>query len=356
MGKQRIVNRLLVTGGAGFIGSAFIRYVLQKVPSFRGKCVNLDLLTYAGNLANLREVEQDQRYIFYQGNICDQALVEKICVEHQIDTIVHFAAESHVDRSITGPKTFLETNVLGTFHLLEVVRQHPHIHFHHVSTDEVYGCLGETGMFTEATAYHPNSPYSASKAASDHFVRAYGTTYGISACISNCSNNYGPFQFPEKLIPLMILNCLNKKQLPVYGKGQNIRDWLFVEDHAKAIWMLLEQAKKGETYNIGGEEEWKNIDLVKKIIHIVAQLTGEEKHIFEELITYVQDRPGHDFRYAIDCSKIKSEIGWQPDHNFEQGLEETIKWYLEHQPLLEPMNKFVMDYHPPQQCMVSERI
>lgn len=329
MEKKRKVNHLLVTGGAGFIGSAFIRYVLHKIPSFQGKCVNLDLLTYAGNLENLRDVENDPRYFFQEGNICDQALVEKLCIDHDIDTIVHFAAESHVDRSITGPKTFLETNVLGTFHLLEVVRRHPSIHFHHVSTDEVYGCLGETGLFTEETAYHPNSPYSASKASSDHFVRAYGTTYGISTCISNCSNNYGPFQYPEKLIPLMILNCLNKQPLPVYGKGQNVRDWLYVDDHAKALWMLLECSVKGETYNIGGEEEWKNIDLVHEIIRVVAKIQGEDPEALSRLISYVQDRPGHDFRYAIDCSKIKREIGWQPDHSFTQGLEETVQWYIE---------------------------
>jgi dTDP-glucose 4,6-dehydratase len=341
MGIQRKVNNLLVTGGAGFIGSAFIRYLLKKVPSFHGKCINLDLLTYAGNLANLREVDNDPRYFFQKGNICDQSLVEKLCDEHQIDTIVHFAAESHVDRSITGPKTFLETNVFGTFHLLEAVRKNPHIHFHHVSTDEVYGCLGETGMFTEETAYHPNSPYSASKASSDHFVRAYGTTYGLSTCISNCSNNYGPFQFPEKLIPLIILNCLNKRSLPVYGQGQNVRDWLYVDDHAKALWMLLEHSKKGETYNIGGEEEWKNIDLVYEIIRVVAKLQNENQQALEGLITYVKDRPGHDFRYAIDCSKIKSEIGWTPDHNFTQGLEETVKWYLKHQLSLDALQKLI---------------
>jgi dTDP-glucose 4,6-dehydratase len=329
MEKKRKITNLLVTGGAGFIGSAFIRYVLNNVPSFQGKCINLDLMTYAGNLANLRDVENNPRYLFQKGNICDQVLVEKLCVDHKIDTIVHFAAESHVDRSITGPQTFLETNVLGTFHLLEVVRRHPSIHFHHVSTDEVYGCLGDTGLFTEETAYHPNSPYSASKASSDHFVRAYGTTYGISTCISNCSNNYGPFQFPEKLIPLMILNCLNKQPLPVYGKGQNVRDWLYVEDHAKALWMLLESSVKGETYNIGGEEEWKNIDLVHEIIRVVAQIQGENRETLSKLISYVQDRPGHDFRYAIDCSKIKREIGWQPDHSFAQGLEETVQWYVE---------------------------
>jgi dTDP-glucose 4,6-dehydratase len=341
MEAQRKVNHLLVTGGAGFIGSAFIRYLLKNVPDFRGKCVNLDLLTYAGNLSNLREVENDPRYHFQKGNICDQALIEKLCVDHQIDTIIHFAAESHVDRSISGPKAFLETNVLGTFHLLEVVRKLPHIHFHHVSTDEVYGCLGDTGLFTEETAYHPNSPYSASKASSDHFVRAYGTTYNLSTCISNCSNNYGPYQFPEKLIPLTILNCLNGRSLPVYGKGLNVRDWLYVDDHAKALWMLLTSAKRSETYNIGGEQEWKNIDLVHEIIRVVAQLTGKDQNALEGLITYVQDRPGHDFRYAIDCSKVKKEIGWTPDHDFTQGLEETVRWYSQAQLPVEALHRLI---------------
>lgn len=327
MEAQRKVNHLLVTGGAGFIGSAFIRYVLKKVPDFNGKIVNFDLLTYAGNLANVREVEEDPRYAFIQGNICDQALVERICVEHKIDAIVHFAAESHVDRSISGPKAFLETNILGTFHLLEAVRKYPHIHFHHVSTDEVYGCLGDTGKFTEETAYRPNSPYSASKASSDHFVRAYAKTYHLSTCISNCSNNYGPYQYPEKLIPLTIINCLSGRSLPVYGKGLNVRDWLFVDDHAKALWMLLNYSRRGETYNIGGEEEWRNIDLVREIVRLVASLKVKNQKELEGLITYVQDRPGHDYRYAIDCSKIKEEIGWKPDHNFIQGLEETVKWY-----------------------------
>ena len=331
MNKQRTIHNVLVTGGAGFIGSAFIRYLLKEVPSFKGHCVNLDLMTYAGNLANLKEVQEDPRYHFHKGNICDQALVEKLCREYTIDTIIHFAAESHVDRSITGPKAFLETNILGTFHLLEVVRKNPNIHFHHVSTDEVYGCLGSTGFFTEQTPYHPNSPYSASKASSDHFVRAYETTYNISTCISNCSNNYGPYQFPEKLIPLMILNCLNNRKLPVYGKGQNVRDWLYVEDHAKALWMLLEYGKKGETYNIGGEEEWKNIDLVHEILRVIANMQGVEKETLESLITYVEDRPGHDYRYAIDCTKIKNEIGWKPDHDFSQGLEETVRWYIQQQ-------------------------
>lgn len=329
MKKQRQAHNILVTGGSGFIGSAFIRLLLINVKDFKGKCVNLDLLTYAGNPENLKEIEKDPRYVFVHGNICDEKLVEEICHKHNIDTIIHLAAESHVDRSIHAPHDFIETNVLGTFHLLEVVRRNPKIHFHHVSTDEVYGCLGDTGLFTEETAYHPNSPYSASKASSDHFVRAYGTTYGISTCVSNCSNNYGPFQFPEKMIPVMILNCLDKKPLPVYGEGKNVRDWLYVDDHAEALWLLLEYGQKGETYNIGGEAERKNIDVVKAIVKIIEKLKNEKD--LDKLITFVKDRPGHDFRYAIDCSKIEKELGWKPSHNFEEGLQSTIQWYLTHQ-------------------------
>lgn len=329
MHQQRIIKNILVTGGAGFIGSAFIRYLLQQVPDFQGICLNLDLLTYAGNLNNLSEVSQDPRYLFQHGDIGNEALVEHLCLEHQIDVIVHLAAESHVDRSIHHPNAFIETNVNGTFHLLEVVKKHPHIHFHHVSTDEVYGCLGETGYFTEETPYHPNSPYSASKAASDHLVRAYGKTYGISTCISNCSNNYGPYQFPEKLIPITILNCLQGKPLPIYGTGTNVRDWLYVDDHAKALWMLLLRGKSGETYNIGGEAERRNIDLVGAIIKEIAEIQGVSVLELEKLMTFVKDRPGHDFRYAIDCSKIKREIGWSPEHRFAEGLRETVKWYME---------------------------
>lgn len=329
MKKERIVTNILVTGGSGFIGSAFIRYLLGKTVNFTGRCVNLDLLTYAGNPENLKDIAHDSRYTFVKGDIGDQSLVETLCNDYEIDAIIHFAAESHVDRSISGPKAFLETNVMGTYNLLEVVRRLPHLHFHHVSTDEVYGCLGDTGHFTEETPYRPNSPYSASKAASDHFVRAYAATYGLSTCISNCSNNYGSYQYPEKLIPLMITNCLSRKPLPVYGKGENVRDWLYVDDHAKALWMLLEYGVKGETYNVGGEEEWKNIDLVKEIVKVTAELIGCEVSELESLITYVKDRPGHDFRYAIDCSKIKREIGWKPEHPFHEGLKKTVKWYLD---------------------------
>lgn len=329
MQAVRRVRNILVTGGAGFIGSAFIRYLLSAETKFEGTCVNLDLLTYAGNLENLKSVAHDDRYVFEKGDIRNEALVEHLCQEHQIDTIIHFAAESHVDRSILGPQAFIETNIMGTFHLLEVAKKHPEIHFHHVSTDEVYGSLGATGYFTEETPYQPNSPYSASKASSDHLVRAYHHTYGMSVCLSNCSNNYGPYQFPEKLIPVMILNCLQKKPLPIYGAGLNVRDWLYVDDHAKALWQLLKHGRKGETYNIGGNAEWKNIDLVHEIIRIIADMRQLSKESLEALITFVKDRPGHDLRYAIDCSKIKREMGWTPAHTFSQGLRETIRWYLE---------------------------
>lgn len=326
---SRKVSNVLVTGGAGFIGSAFIRYLLGSVPDFKGICLNLDLLTYAGNLENVKSVESDPRYVFQQGDIANQQLIGRLCFEYEIDAIVHFAAESHVDRSIQDPQAFLMTNVMGTFHLLEVVKKNPKIHFHHVSTDEVYGCLGQTGIFSEESPYQPNSPYSASKASSNHLVRAYGTTYGLSTCISNCSNNYGPCQFPEKLIPLMIYNCLNNIPLPIYGDGMNVRDWLFVEDHAKALWMLLQHGKAGEVYNIGGETELPNLILVHEIIRHISEMKGIDKHQLENLITFVKDRPGHDFRYAIDCSKIKREIGWKPDHTFSQGLRKTIEWYLQ---------------------------
>ncbi|WP_068471356.1 dTDP-glucose 4,6-dehydratase [Candidatus Protochlamydia phocaeensis] len=328
MQTQRNITNILVTGGAGFIGSAFIRYLLSPEAAFKGTCVNLDALTYAGNLENLASVDQDPRYIFEKGDIRNEALVEHLCQEHAIDAIIHFAAESHVDRSILGPQAFIETNILGTFHLLEVVKRNPHIHFHHVSTDEVYGSLGASGYFTEESPYQPNSPYSASKASSDHLVRAYHHTYQLSTCLSNCSNNYGPYHFPEKLIPVMILNCLDRKPLPVYGNGLNVRDWLYVEDHAKALYLLLQYGRKGETYNIGGEAEWRNIDLVHEMIRIIADIQSMPAQELEKLITFVKDRPGHDLRYAIDCSKIKKEIGWGPSHKFPEGLKRTILWYM----------------------------
>lgn len=327
---MRKVENILVTGGAGFIGSSFVRTLFKK-NEWKGTCVVLDVLTYAGNLENLEDVQNDPRYVFAQGDIRDEALVESLVVQHSIDTIIHFAAESHVDRSILGPKAFIETNVMGTFHLLEVARRNKNIHFHHVSTDEVYGCLGDEGFFTEETPYDPSSPYSASKASSDHLVRAYHRTYGLSVCISNCSNNYGPYHFPEKLIPLMILNCLRKKPLPVYGAGNNVRDWLYVDDHAECLWQLLNKGKTGETYNIGGEQERRNLDLITQIIQIISEKTGESEEDLHKLIIYVKDRPGHDFRYAIDCSKVKREIGWSPSPSLEERLRETVEWYMTHQ-------------------------
>jgi dTDP-glucose 4,6-dehydratase len=326
---ERAVRNILVTGGAGFIGSAFIRYLLSSQTQFEGLCLNLDALTYAGNLENLRSVENDPRYCFVHGDIRQQSLVQDLISEHQIDTVIHFAAESHVDRSILGPQAFIETNIVGTFHLLEAVRKHPHVHFHHVSTDEVYGSLGPTGVFTEETPYQPNSPYSASKAASDHLVRAYTHTYGLSTCLSNCSNNYGSYQFPEKLIPVMILNTLNRKPLPIYGEGVNVRDWLHVDDHASALYLLLKKGRKGETYNIGGGAEWRNIDLVHKIIDIISTIEQAPLTELQALITFIKDRPGHDLRYAIDCSKITRELGWRPSRTFEEGLRETIDWVIQ---------------------------
>lgn len=325
--NQQPLKNLLVTGGAGFIGSAFIRFLFNQ-PDFKGKIINLDLLTYAGNLENLAEIANHPNYVFIHGNITNQELVEKLCLAHQIDTIVHFAAESHVDRSIHNPQSFLETNIMGTFHLLEIVKKHPQIHFHHISTDEVYGSLGATGYFTESTPYQPNSPYSASKAASDHLVRAYHHTYGLHTTTSNCSNNYGPCQFPEKLIPLILMNCLSGKPLPVYGTGSNIRDWLYVDDHVDAIWTILKKGLSGSVYNIGGEAEWKNIDLIHEIIKILSLKLNEAPKKFLNLITFVKDRPGHDQRYAIDCSKIKKELGWAPLNSFSEGLSKTIDWYL----------------------------
>ncbi len=311
---MRACKRILVTGGAGFIGSAFIRYAI----SFADKIVNLDLLTYAANLDSLKSVENDPRYLFVQGNISDAPLVDALCKKHQIDTIVHFAAESHVDNSILGPKAFLETNVFGTFQLLEVVRNNPHLHFHHVSTDEVYGSI-EKGSFNEDSCLKPNSPYSASKAASDCFVRAYTHTYNLSTTISHCSNNYGPWQHSEKFIPHMIKCCLENKPLPVYGKGLNVRDWLYVDDHAEALFLIIQKGKKGETYDIGGECEMQNITLLYSLI----ELLGADP----SLITFVNDRPGHDFRYAIDCTKIKTTLGWSPRHSLEEGLRKTVAWH-----------------------------
>lgn len=324
----RSPQSILVTGGCGFIGSAYIRYLFSQ-PSFKGRVVNLDLLTYAANPENVAGAVDEQRYVLARGDICDETTVEKLCDEHGIDAIVNFAAESHVDRSIHGPAVFIQTNVVGTFHLLEVVRRRPNIHFHHVSTDEVYGSLGPTGAFREDNPYEPNSPYSASKAASDHLVRAYTHTYGLSTTLSNCSNNYGPYQFPEKLIPLMLLNMLEGKPLPVYGDGSNIRDWLHVDDHAMALNEILLRGARGGTYNIGGDSERTNMQVIDQLIQIVSELAGKSEQSLRSLITFVKDRPGHDRRYAIDCSKIKRELGWSQTQTFESGLRQTVAWYLE---------------------------
>ena len=324
---MRQPQNILVTGGAGFIGSAFVRLLLRQ-ESWSGRVVNLDELTYAGNVANLADAAENPRYVFVKGSICDGELVAKVCDEHAIDTIVNFAAESHVDRSIHGPREFVETNIMGVFTLLEVVRSNERIHFHQVSTDEVYGSLGETGLFVETSPYDPRSPYSASKASADHLVRAYAHTYGISTTISNCSNNYGPYQFPEKLIPLMILNCVDGKPLPVYGDGTNVRDWLHVDDHVEAIWAVLQKGRRGESYNAGGNCELQNIELLGRLIEAVAAATGRDEKTLRELITFVKDRPGHDQRYAIDASKLHNELGWQPQHDIETGMRQTVAWYL----------------------------
>ncbi|XOV89453.1 MAG: dTDP-glucose 4,6-dehydratase [Pseudomonadota bacterium] len=330
--------RILVTGGAGFIGSAVIREIIKHHDD---EVLNLDKLTYAGNLANLREIDDSPRYQFAQIDICDKDAVVACINSFQPDVLMHLAAESHVDRSIDEPGAFVQTNVVGTFNLLAAATDYYNrapaavrakFRFHHISTDEVFGSLGEEGLFTETTPYSPNSPYSASKAASDHFVRAWHTTFGLPTVVTNCSNNYGPYHFPEKLIPLMILNALEGKPLPVYGDGAQIRDWLHVEDHARALYLVATTGTPGETYNIGGHNEVKNIDVVKAICNLLedkAQQKPVNINRFEDLITFVTDRPGHDVRYAIDAGKIKQELGWQPIETFETGLAKTVDWYLE---------------------------
>lgn len=327
---------IIVTGGAGFIGSAVIRQYINETDF---KVINVDALTYAGNLESLAGIENNQRYVFEHADICDIKALERIFEQHQPDAIMHLAAESHVDRSIEGPADFIQTNIVGTSNLLEVARNYwnqleenrkLNFRFHHVSTDEVYGDLDETGLFTEETSYQPSSPYSASKASSDHLVRAWHRTYGFPIVITNCSNNYGGYQFPEKLIPLVTLNALEGKPLPIYGTGQQIRDWLHVDDHARALRLVLEKAKNGQTYNIGGHNEKTNLDVVKTICSLLDQLVPNSPYIpHQSLIAYVTDRPGHDMRYAIDASKIEKDLGWTPDETFETGIEKTIKWYLE---------------------------
>ena len=328
-------RNILVTGGAGFIGSHVVRLFVNKYPDYR--IVNLDKLTYAGNLANLKDIENAPNYVFVKADICDFETVCQVFKDYAIDGVIHLAAESHVDRSIKDPFTFAKTNVIGTLSLLQAARlawdgQWEGKRFYHISTDEVYGALKMDGsFFTETTRYQPHSPYSAAKASSDHFVRAFHDTYGLPTAVTNCSNNYGPYQFPEKLIPLFINNIRHRKPLPVYGKGENIRDWLYVVDHARAIDLIFHEGKDGETYNIRGFNEWKNIDLVKVLIRTTDRLLGRAEGEDLDLITFVTDRAGHDLRYAIDSTKLKTELGWEPSLQFEEGIEKTVRWYLEHQ-------------------------
>ncbi len=322
---MRSTNCLFVTGGAGFIGSAFIRYLLHRA-DFQGRIINYDGLTYAANLDSLKGFHDHPRYRFIQGDILNQSLVEKLFLECEVDAVVHFAAETHVDRSIASALPFIETNVKGTLSLLEAVRKFPHIHFHHISTDEVYGSLGESGLFNEHSPYRPNSPYAASKAASDHLVRAFAQTYGLSTTLSHSSNNYGPCQYPEKLIPLMICHCLQNKILPVYGRGANVRDWLYVDDHADAIWTILQHGKKGQTYDVGGKTELANLDLLYLLIDLIQK---EKPGDYRSLIRFIQDRAGHDYRYALDISKIEKELDWTPKTSLQEGLRRTVRWYAQ---------------------------
>ncbi|MDD4210349.1 MAG: dTDP-glucose 4,6-dehydratase [Bacteroidales bacterium] len=328
------MKKILITGGAGFIGSHLVRLLVNKYPAYH--IYNLDKLTYAGNLENLKDIENAPNYTFIKGDIVDADFTHQLFSKHFFDGVIHLAAESHVDRSIHSPLDFIFTNIVGTANLLNAARStwkdsFENKRFYHISTDEVYGSLGETGAFTETTPYAPHSPYSASKASSDHLVRAYHDTYGLNTVISNCSNNYGPFQFPEKLIPLFINNILHNKPLPVYGKGVNVRDWLYVEDHAKAIDLIFHHGKSGETYNIGGNNEWKNIDLIHKLIEITDELLHRPIGSSNNLITFVTDRAGHDLRYAIDASKIKRELRWEPSIQFDEGFRQTVQWYLDNE-------------------------
>ena len=333
------MKNMLVTGGCGFIGANFIRYLLKE-SDFTGRIVNVDNLTYAGNPENLADIENEykNRYVFIKADICDCTKMAEIFEEYRVDSVCHFAAESHVDRSIVNPDAFIQTNIIGTFNLLESARscQSRIILFHHISTDEVYGSLGREGYFKETTPYKPNSPYSASKASSDHLMRAYYKTYGLPMTISNCSNNYGPYQFPEKLIPLIILNALEGKSLPVYGDGRNVRDWLYVRDHCIAIWTIMKNGKKGETYNVGGDSEMENI----KLVEMICDILDEEDKLSDgrpqkDLITFVKDRPGHDLRYAIDFSKLNKELNWSPETSLETGIRYTIQWYMDNRKWIE---------------------
>ncbi len=337
--KEKRMKTILITGGAGFIGSHLVRLMVNKYPGYR--VVNLDKLTYAGNLANLKDVEDKPNYRFVKGDICDFEQMRQVFADYGVDAVIHLAAESHVDRSIKDPFAFARTNVMGTLALLQAARlawdgRFEGKLFYHVSTDEVYGALENDGsFFVETTRYNPHSPYSASKASSDHFVRAYHDTYGLPVKISNCSNNYGPYQFPEKLIPLFINNIRHNKSLPVYGTGENVRDWLYVEDHVRAIDLIFHQGKVGDTYNIGGFNEWRNIDLVRLLVGVTDRLLGRAEGASSRLITFVRDRAGHDLRYAIDSSKLHRELGWSPSLQFEEGIEKTVRWYLDHQDWLD---------------------
>tara|TARA_X000001036_G_C20642468_1_gene791690 strand:- start:742 stop:1761 length:1020 start_codon:yes stop_codon:yes gene_type:complete len=336
-------NNILVTGGAGFIGSHFVNLFTNKYSDYQ--IYNLDILTYASNLRNLNDIKEKNNHHFIKADICDFKLIKEIFIKYKINKVVHFAAESHVDRSIKDPFIFLKTNVMGTLNLLQAAKEvwskdYSNKLFYHISTDEVYGSLNlQDKLFSELTRYDPHSPYAASKASADHFVRAFSYTYGVPILISNCSNNYGPYQYPEKLIPLFITNIINNKPLPIYGKGDNIRDWLYVEDHINAIDLIFHKGKLNETYNIGGYNEWRNIDLTKLIIKITDHLLKRKEGTSEKLINYVKDRHGHDLRYAIDSTKIKNELGWSPSFKFEEGLEKTVKWYLENQNWIKKSNK-----------------
>jgi len=365
---KRTFKNILITGGAGFIGANFIHYLfncINNTTHLHGdgerisegtNIINVDKLTYAGNSENLKSIEKNENYFFYKIDICDYHAMESVFLKHKIDCIVHFAAESHVDRSISSPKDFIMTNIIGTFNLLELCRKHwnfnDNVLFHNISTDEVYGSLGEKGFFYETSLYDPRSPYSASKASADHLVSAYYHTFGLPITISNCTNNYGPYQFPEKLIPLVILNIKEEKPIPIYGNGKNIRDWLWVGDHCSAILNIIHNGKIGESYNIGGENEWENIKLVKMICSIMAETdtlkfkSNREKRFqnCESLITYVEDRAGHDKRYAINCDKIKNELGWFQSVDFETGLRKTVNWYLENDDWIENIKKRILKF------------